>query len=111
MRQGHTVLAEILAPKSVNIVSVCKHDGDIGGVTSQSLADNYWYSKEEMEDRIIMLLGGRAATEIMFGRVDTGSRGDISRAVDILKRFITDYSSYGFDKWRCFSEESNTQKN
>jgi cell division protease FtsH len=108
---GHTVLAEILNPKSVNIVSVCKHEGDIGGVTSQSLTDNYWYSKEEMENRVTMLLGGKAATEIVFGTVDTGSRIDIKRAFDIVDRFATDYCSYGFDKWRCFGEPSNHQKN
>ena len=96
---GHAVAAEILEPGSVDIVSVRKNTGTLGGFTAYHNADDYWVSKKHMENRIITVLAGKAATEIIFGEVDTGARDDLQRAFDIAERFADDYCSYGFNSW------------
>ena len=102
---GHTVVAEILEPNSVNIVSVLKHDGDIGGVTSLTRADNYWQEKTLMENRVTCLLAGKAATEIVYGEVDTGVCSDVDRARKIVRRFYEEFSTNGFEYFCDFGKE------
>lgn len=96
---GHAVINEILEPNSVNLLSVCKYEGDVGGVTSCSKNENYFYKKKYMEDRIVCLLGGKAATELVYGEIDIGAETDIERAFHIAKRFINNYCTYGFNTY------------
>ena len=96
---GHAVVAEILEDGCIDLVSVRKSTGNVGGFTSYHTPDNYWLSKTHMENRIIALLAGKAATEIIFGEVDTGANNDLHRAFDIVERFSDDYCAYGFGYW------------
>lgn len=96
---GHTVVAEILEPNSVDLVSVRKNTGTVGGFTAYHNSDEYWISKTHMENRVIAILAGKAATEIVFGDVDTGAGDDLSRAFNLVRRFADDYCSYGFGYW------------
>lgn len=93
---GHAVIAELLDPGSVNLISIAGYSGPIGGITSIRKPDNYWWSKSLMEHRVIGLLGGRAATEVFCGILDVGSGRDVSRAFDIVNRFVDDYCAFGF---------------
>ena len=102
---GHTVVAEFLEPNSVNLVSVLKHDSDIGGVTSLTRAENYWQEKVLMENRVICLLAGKAATEIVYGEVDTGVCSDVDRARRIVRRFYEEFSTNGFEYFCEFGKE------
>ncbi len=104
---GHAVVAEILEPESVSIVSTCPHGNEIGGVTVYYQSGKYWHSKRNMENRVLSLLAGKAATEIKYGETDVGSNRDLHRAFDIVTRFIDDYCSYGFESW----EESHNMSN
>ncbi len=108
---GHAVIAEILEPNSVSIVSVRKTTGDVGGITSFQLADSYWHSKDLMENRVVALLGGKATTEVKFASVDVGANSDLHRAFRIVERFIDNYCSYGFDKFVLSREASNEVRN
>jgi len=96
---GHAVVAEILEPNSVDLVSVRKNTGTVGGFTAYHNPDDYWASKIYMENRVIALLAGKAASEIVFGEVDTGANNDLHRAFDIVQRFADNYCSYGFGYW------------
>lgn len=96
---GHTVVAEILEPNSVDLVSVRKNTGAVGGFTSYHNPDDYWISKTHMENRVIAILAGKAATEIVYGDVDTGANNDLHRAFDLVQRFADNYCSYGFGYW------------
>ena len=93
---GHCVLAEVLEPGSVNLVSVANYYGNKGGLTSQTNNDNYWCSFDKMENRIKVLLGGKAATELALNVLDTGCSSDIDRAKRILERFQDDYGVNNF---------------
>ena len=52
-----------------------------------------------MENRVMHLLAGKAATEICYGVVDTGANSDLHRAFDIVHRFVDHYCSYGFGQF------------
>ena len=96
---GHAVIAEVLEPGSVNFVSVRSHGGSTGGFTNYYQPEEYWIKKQYMENRVIVLLGGKAATETVFGETDVGVNSDLHRAFDICCRFVDDYSSNGFSRW------------
>ena len=96
---GHAVIAEVLESGSVNFVSVRSHGGRTGGFTNYYQTDDYWIRKKYMENRVITLLGGKAATEVCFGETDVGSNSDLHRAFDLAVRFVDEYCSTGFDSW------------
>ena len=96
---GHTLVAELLEPGSVDLVTILTHDSQTAGITSLHRDEDYFRSKELMEVRVMCLLGGKAATEICHGAVDTGTIVDLRRAFDIVHRFVDDYCAYGFDKF------------
>lgn len=96
---GHAVIAEVLEPGSVNFVSVRSHGGDAGGFTNYYQPEEYWIKKQYMENRVTVILGGKAATETVFGETDVGADNDLHRAFDIVERFVDDYCSNGFDRW------------
>ena len=96
---GHALVAELLEPGSVNLVTALNHDSFAGGVASIHKNECYFYSKEMMENRVMHLLAGKAATEICYGVVDTGANSDLHRAFDIVHRFVDHYCSYGFGQF------------
>ena len=96
---GHTIVAEHLSHGSVGLVSVLAHDGAVKGVTNYYQDDSYWDDKVNMEYRVIALLGGKAATELVYGKTDVGATSDIRRAFDIVDRFVDDYCSTSFDSF------------
>ena len=113
---GHAVVAEIMEPGSVNIISTSDRSGsDVGGFTSYQQSEKYFNSMDYMENRVMCLLGGKAANDIVFGINDVGCNDDLHRAYDIVKRFVDDYCSYGFHSWegipsRDSSEELKNKK-
>jgi cell division protease FtsH len=95
---GHALVNELLASGSVNLVSINRHAGGIEGITSYFQDENYWEDMKYMENRVMALLGGRAATEMKLGIVDVGVSSDMRRAYDIVARFVDNYCIHGFDK-------------
>ncbi|MGN0729708.1 ATP-dependent zinc metalloprotease FtsH [Treponema sp.] len=65
--------------------------GALGYTMQRSEDDQFLYSRKELMGQVDVLLGGRAAEQIIFGEISTGASNDISRATDIIKRMITDY--------------------
>lgn len=104
---GHAVVAEVLEKGSVSIVSTCPHGDKIGGITDYYQTEKYWQSKIYMENRVMVLLAGKAATEVKYGEVDVGANSDLHRVFDIVTRFVDDYCSYGFESWQEAREASN----
>ncbi len=107
---GHAVVSEILEPGSVNIISTADRSGsDVGGFTSYQQAEKYFNSMDYMENRVMCLLGGKAANEVVFGINDVGCNDDLHRAYDIVERFVDHYCSYGFHSWEGIASESSEE--
>ena len=98
---GHAVIKEVLEPGTVNIVTVLKCEGDIGGITSSSQDKNYYNDIDFMDNKVLTLLGGKAAIELKYGKIDTGCFSDINRAFHIIERTAKNFAGYNF---MCYNE-------
>ncbi|MCC6904537.1 MAG: ATP-dependent zinc metalloprotease FtsH [Anaerolineae bacterium] len=70
-------------------------------------ADTSLHSREHLEDRIVGLLGGRAAEEIMFGRITTGASSDLESSTSIARAMVTRYGMSEKVGLRVFSDDPN----
>ncbi len=93
---GHAVVAEVFEKGSVNLVSIANYFGNKGGITSQTNNDDYWYDFDKMQNRVIVLLAGKASTEVMLNKTDVGCTSDLHRARRIIARFFDDYGIADF---------------
>ena len=76
------------AVKEVSIVP----RGVAGGYTMyKSDEDKYFISKTEMEEKLVALLGGRAAEKLVLNDISTGASNDIEVATNIAKDMVTVY--------------------
>ncbi|MEJ5299805.1 MAG: ATP-dependent zinc metalloprotease FtsH [Thermodesulforhabdaceae bacterium] len=90
---GHALVA-MAVPNAdpVNKVSIIPRGiGALGYTQQMPTEDRYLLTRQELIDRISVLLGGRVAEELVFGDVSTGAMNDLQRATDIVKRMITEY--------------------
>lgn len=63
--------------------------GALGYVMHVPEEEKYLQTKEELHDRLVSLLGGRAAEELVFGNVTTGAANDIEQATNMVSNMIT----------------------
>jgi cell division protease FtsH len=90
---GHALVA-MAVPNAdpVNKVSIIPRGiGALGYTQQMPTEDRYLLTRQELIDRVSVLLGGRVAEELVFGDVSTGAMNDLQRATDIVKRMITEY--------------------
>jgi cell division protease FtsH len=69
--------------------------GALGYTLQMPIEDRYVVTEEELLGNIDVLMGGRAAEEIIFGRISTGAANDLTKATDIARKMITDYGMSG----------------
>lgn len=65
--------------------------GALGYTLQMPVEDRYMMTEDELSGKIDTLLGGRAAEEIIFGKISTGAANDLTKATDIARKMITDY--------------------
>lgn len=76
----------------VNKITVVPRSHGVGGFTQyREEEEKSLKTKTDLINEVDVLLGGRAAEQVIFGEVSTGASNDISRATDILKSMITDF--------------------
>jgi cell division protease FtsH len=90
---GHALTAAFTsgADPVQKITIVPRGLGALGYTLQIPVEDRYLMTEEELMGRIDVLLGGRAAEEIIFGEISTGASNDLTKATDIAKRMITEY--------------------
>lgn len=94
---GHAVVAEVLCPGSVTLTSVCRHTGCTEGITKVYKPKGYMLSKELQENNILSGLGGKAATEIIYGVADVGCNSDMGKVFNLVSEFVDPDCTLGFD--------------
>lgn len=89
---GHAIVSSMLeTQKDIKEVSIIPR-GIAGGYTMyKTNEDKYYISKTEMEEKLVALLGGRAAEKIALNDISTGASNDIEVATNIAKDMITKY--------------------
>jgi cell division protease FtsH len=90
---GHAITAAFTqGADPVRKISIVPRGFSALGYTLQMpLEDRYLVTEEELLGQIDVLLGGRAAEELVFHSISTGASNDIARSTEIAKRMITDY--------------------
>ncbi|HEY66414.1 MAG TPA: ATP-dependent zinc metalloprotease FtsH [Caldilineae bacterium] len=90
---GHALLGMLLPHADpVHKVSIVPRGAAALGVTIQvPLEDRYLLTEAELRDRMTVVLGGRAAEEIVFGQVSTGPADDLQRATELARRMVTQF--------------------
>jgi cell division protease FtsH len=94
---GHALVA--LAQKGsdpVHKVSIIPRGiGALGYTIQRPTEDRYLMTRAELEQKISILLGGRAAEKLIFGQLSTGAADDLAKATDIARDMVT---RYGMDE-------------
>lgn len=61
-------------------------------------------TKKQLEDQICVILGGRMAEEVFFGRISTGASDDLQKAYRLAKMIVTRYGMSSSLGWLNFEE-------
>ena len=89
---GHAVVQRLIPDADpVHQISIIPR-GRAGGYTlSLPKHDKYYISKLELENQVVMLLGGRVAEKMVLNDISTGAKNDIERATAIARKMVTEY--------------------
>ncbi|MFP4405731.1 ATP-dependent zinc metalloprotease FtsH [Rhodosalinus sp.] len=93
---GHALVAMALPGSDpVHKVSIIPRGiGALGYTIQRPTEDRFLMTREELETKIAVLLGGRAAEKIVYGHLSTGAADDLVKATDIARAMI---ARYGMD--------------
>ena len=89
---GHAILCELLENTDpLHKVTIIPRGPSLGSTMYLPTEDKYTHRKGELVDRLVMIMGGRVAEELVFGDVTNGARGDIGQATDISRRMVCEW--------------------
>lgn len=89
---GHAIVAHVLLPDSfVRQISVIPSGPALGYTLSLPKEDKWSVYRNELENEISELLGGRVAEELCCDDISGGASNDIQRATDIARKMVTTY--------------------
>ncbi len=90
---GHAIVGSLMpgTDKIEKISIVPRGVGALGYTLQLPEEDRFLMIEDEVRGRIATLLGGRAAEELMFGKVSTGATDDIQKATDLAERYVNLY--------------------
>ncbi len=90
---GHALVTAVVKNSEPvqKITIVPRTMGALGYVMQVPEEEKYLMSKDEMISRLTTLLAGRAAEEVVFGRITTGAANDIEQATKLARAMVTQY--------------------
>lgn len=89
---GHALVARMIPNTDpVHKISILPRGMALGYTLQLPIEDKYLVSRQEMIDQITILLGGRAAEEIVFSEITTGASNDIERATKLAHQMVCRY--------------------
>ncbi len=90
---GHALVAALQTDSAPvqKITIIPRTSGALGYTMQVEEGNHYLYTKEELENRIATLTGGRAAEEVKFGTISTGASNDIEQATKVARAMISMY--------------------
>ncbi|HET9739317.1 MAG TPA: AAA family ATPase [Solirubrobacteraceae bacterium] len=90
---GHALCAELLpGVDRVHKISIVPRGRALGYTLNLPEEDRYLKTREELIDYMTVLLGGRAAEEIVFGAITTGASDDLRRVAEISREMVHEYA-------------------
>src|SRR5438552_22399 len=90
---GHALVALALpGTDPVHKVSIIPRGiGALGYTIQRPTEDRFLMTREELENKMAVLLGGRAAEHVIYGRLSTGAADDLAKATDIARSMVMRY--------------------
>uniref|UniRef100_A0A7C3MJQ1 ATP-dependent zinc metalloprotease FtsH n=1 Tax=Dictyoglomus thermophilum TaxID=14 RepID=A0A7C3MJQ1_DICTH len=89
---GHALVAKLIPEATpVHKVTIIPRGLALGYTLQLPEEDRYLLSKKELEAEIAVLLGGRAAEELIFGQPTSGAADDLRRATDLARKMVCEY--------------------
>jgi cell division protease FtsH len=93
---GHAVMSHLtgdLLP--VHKVTIVSRGQALGYTLNMPNEERYLHTTEEFEDLLMVYLAGRAAEQIVFGRVTNGAENDLEKATELARAMVFDYGMSG----------------
>jgi len=89
---GHTLVAKLIpGTDPVHKVSIIPRGRALGITMQLPIEDKHSYNKETLFNEIAVLMGGRAAEEIVFNTMTTGAGNDIERATELARKMTCEW--------------------
>ncbi|MDQ6621706.1 MAG: AAA family ATPase [Pseudomonadota bacterium] len=88
---GHAIIGRVVGAGFVEKVTILPHSNALGVTVMTPEEDRYLHTERELEARIEMMLGGRAAELVAYGVASTGASNDLERASQIAYRMVAEY--------------------
>jgi cell division protease FtsH len=94
---GHALIAMSLPGVDVvhKVSIIPRGIGSLGYTIQRPTEDRFLMTREELENKLAVLLGGRAAERLVFDHLSTGAADDLARATEIARSMVT---RYGMDE-------------
>jgi cell division protease FtsH len=90
---GHALCGELLpSVDRVHRISIVPRGRALGYTLNLPEEDRYLKTREELIDVMTMLLGGRAAEQLVFGSITTGAADDLKQVGEIARSMVRDYA-------------------
>src|SRR5881227_1501113 len=89
---GHALMAHLMGSvMELQKVTIVSRGNALGYAFYLPEEDRYLHTKEELVDRMAVALAGRAAEEVVFGRVTNGAANDLEKVTDIARSMVFDW--------------------
>jgi len=89
---GHALIASLLPEADkVHKVTIVPRGRALGYTMQRPTDDRYLMGERELETRLIVLVGGRVAEELVFKEASTGAMDDLAHATDLARRMVTEF--------------------
>jgi len=89
---GHALMAHLMGGISeLQKVTIVARGTALGYTFHLPEEDRYLHTKEELQDWMVVALAGRAAEEVVFGRVTNGAANDLEKVTDIARHMVFDW--------------------
>jgi cell division protease FtsH len=89
---GHALMAHLMgAAMELQKVTIVSRGDALGYAFYLPEEDRYLHTKEELIDRMVVALAGRAAEEVVFGRVTNGAANDLEKVTEIARSMVFEW--------------------
>jgi cell division protease FtsH len=89
---GHALMAHLMGGASeLQKVTIVSRGTALGYTFHLPEEDRYLHTKEELQDWMVVALAGRAAEEVVFGRVTNGAANDLEKVTEIARHMVFDW--------------------
>ena len=89
---GHTLVARLLpGTDPIHKVTIIPRGRSLGLTQQLPMDEKHTYPKDDLKNNICILMGGRAAEEIMLNTQTTGAENDIEKASDLARKMVCEY--------------------